>query len=481
MIDVVFLLLFLIVLVAMGKWRWGLALCTLMAVLQDPLRKLIPDQPVYFVIFVGIVFGAALLGALLTRVPMKPNSINGWKHYVGKPYLIFMVLVIIQAAHSFIRFGNPMMTAIGLLFYFAPLPAVVFGYQFAVRRGLQGLSGWMWFYVFAAGIALSGVYLEFIGYEWKVLGEVGEGLIIYDVSTSLKAYSGFFRSSEIAAWHAGTIACFGFVLLVGRGMTLPRLLLSLALIVFLFGLASLTGRRKMLVTVAIFISVYFMLNAWFKRGAGKLAVIAGLTALLSFVAIIGIVNPDPGERSFNSHRLSVASNEKYKAYALRSRSVIQDIPDRFTNMGVDPVIWAVNSYGVFGAGLGTGSQGVQHYIAEDAINRGAAEGGLGKFTMELGIPGLILAIWLIGALFRYFWRVLGYLSGTSPRHARLGYGMFAFLTANAVSFSVAAQAYGDLFILLNIGWAAGFILALPVLAKASVEAESQASAARSFK
>jgi len=470
MIEIAFLTLAIIAFAAFANWRWGLALCVLMAIVQDPLRKLIPEQPVYFVVFVGVVFGAALLSAMVAKVPLKPGSINGWRYYVGKPFLLFIVLVILQALHSFIRFGNPMMTGIGLLSYFAPLPAVIFGYQFALRRGMKGLTGWMWFYITMASLALSGVYLEFIGFDWTVLGEVGEGLIIYDVGTALKAYSGFFRSSEIAAWHAGTIACFGFMLMVGRGMSLPRLLMALLMVLFLFGLASLTGRRKMLVLVVIFITVYFMLNAWFQRGAGKLAVIAGITALLSFIAIVGLVDPDPGERSFNSHNMQVGADETYKAYALRSRSVIQDIPDRFINLGIDPVVWAVNSYGVFGAGLGTGSQGVQHYIAEDVINRGAAEGGLGKFTMELGIPGLVMAIWLLAAFFRYFWRVLAYLSVTSLRHARFGYGMFAFLTANVASFAVAAQAYGDLFILLSIGWAAGFILALPVLAKAAAQA-----------
>jgi len=221
--------------------------------------------------------------------------------------------------------------------------------------------------------------------------------------------------------------------------------------------------------VAIFITVYFMLNAWFQRGAGKLAIIAGLAALLSFIGIVGLVDPDPGERSFSSHTMKVGGNEIYKAYALRSRSVVEDIPDRFTNLGIAPIVWAVDSYGVFGAGLGTGSQGVQHFVAADAVNRGAAEGGLGKFTMELGIPGLFMAIWLIAVFFRYFWRILAYLSVISPKHARFGYGMFAFLTANAASFTVATQAYGDLFILLSIGWAAGFILALPVLAKTAAQ------------
>ena len=49
---------------AFAEWRFGLLLCLATAILQDPLRKLTPDQPVIFVVLAGVVFGAACLGAL---------------------------------------------------------------------------------------------------------------------------------------------------------------------------------------------------------------------------------------------------------------------------------------------------------------------------------------------------------------------------------------------------------------------------------
>ncbi len=102
------------------------------------------------------------------------------------------------------------------------------------------------------------------------------------------------------------------------------------------------------------------------------------------------------------------------------------------------------------------------------IDHGAAEGGLGKPTMDLGVPGLMIAIWFAYALGRYMWRVLGQLAVTSQAHARVGYGMVAFMASNVAAFSVAAQAYGDVFILLCLGWALSFLLALPVLAHRAV-------------
>lgn len=461
--ELAFLLLFLAALAAFLNWRHGLALCVLTAILQDPMRKLTPGEPVYFVVLVGVVFAAAWLGALFARVPLTPRSIHGWRRHVGVPFVLFVVLVLLQAAHSLARFGNPMMTALGLLFYFSPVPALVFGYQFAVRRGLQGVSRWMRIYVAVASLALGSVYLEYSGVESATLGQVGEGIVIYDVGTILTAYAGFFRSSEIAAWHAATIACFVFMLLFGRRLSISRALVATALVVFLLGVGMLTGRRKMLVEVAIFISVYLMLAVWFQRGAWKLAVLAAGAGLASYVAVVGMVPGSAGEPRFDSHAMQVAPHETYRAYTLRGQSVIGDIPDRFSGLGIQPVSWALTRFGVFGAGLGTGSQGVQSFSSANMPDRVAAEGGLGKLTMELGLPGLLLAGWMFVALARYVWLTLYWLSRRSMRHARFGFGLVAFLTANVAAFSVAAQAYGDLFILLSLGWSLGILLALPIL------------------
>jgi len=99
-------------------------------------------------------------------------------------------------------------------------------------------------------------------------------------------------------------------------------------------------------------------------------------------------------------------------------------------------------------------------------------------TLELGVPGLLLAAWMVLALGRYIWRVLAYLAVISPGHARFGYGLVAFLAANGAAFSVATQAFGDLFVLLTLGWTLGFLLALPVLAKRAIAPTSAAKAKR---
>jgi hypothetical protein len=452
---------------AFADWRQGFALCVVAGILQDPLRKIAPGQPVYFVVLVGVVFMAAWIGAYASRLKLNPNAVVGWRKQMGLPYSIFLALVIAQAVHSYFNFGSVLVTGIGLLVWLAPVPAVVLAYQFALRRGLSGLRQWMTFYCISATVSLTGVYLQYAGIEWAPLGEVGKGLIIYDMGTILKAYSGFFRSSEIAAWHTATISCFVFILLIGKRLTFGRLVLAIVMICLLLGLGVLTGRRKMLVEVAVFLSMYAVLWAVFQRGATRVAVTAAAIGLTFYVGAVGLMDPDVSDAAGRPSTYVLKQGELYKGYAARGQTVFEDIPNRFSAMGIAPITSAILDFGWLGGGLGTGSQGVDSVASLAKRNRGASEGGFGKIVVELGVPGLLVMTWLFVALIRYARQVLAITSQTSMPHARLAFGFIAFLAAKVASFSIATQAYSDLFILLIMGFAFGFFLAMPVLARQS--------------
>jgi hypothetical protein len=444
-------------------WRKGLVICVFVGITQDPLRKLVPNQPVYYVLLVGIIFAAAWTRAYFARVRLTPRVIYEWRQNLKLPFTLFIFLVLAQATQSFARFGSLMMTGIGLLVWLAPIPAVVLAYQFAVRRGVAGVRHWMAVYCVIALVSLSGVYLEYAGFNWPTLGSIGEGLTIYDVGTILKAYSGFFRSSEIAAWHAATIACFVFILSVGKRATLVRIFMALVLIALLMSLGTLTGRRKMLMEVTVFLSVYAFLVLWVQRGAARLAAVALVIGAVGYIGIVGFVAPDLVDRAYTKS-IQINDADKFEGYAVRSQSVFVDLPARISELGFQPVQWAIQSYGWLGAGLGTGSQGVGSVAEANRINQGAAEGGLGKITMELGVPGLLVITWLLWALGKHLQRQIPTTARISLQHARISYGLIAFLAANIASFSIATQAYSDLFILLILGWSLGFLLAMPVLA-----------------
>jgi hypothetical protein len=443
--------------VAAKNWRRGLFAVVAVGLLQDPLRKLWPNEPVYFVLLAGVVFAAAALGAMASGISISPQRIWGWRRYLALPFGLFVGVLLFQAANSWFRFGNIMLPSIGLISYLTPLIGLCVVYQMIVRSSDKFIENFLGFYVVATSVALTTLCLQYVGFDWAILGEVGQGMVIFDSTTGAKlsAFSGTFRSSEVAAWHAAAVVCFGAILLSNQRMTLSKALLATVFVLAIIALGMITGRRKFLVIIVMFISVYATLFIYYGRGI-KLAVGAGLIGFIGILALNFFIPEGPQPTSsadFHSRNL-------YQNYVSRTKSVFGDVPDRFTELGLAPIGWAYNKYGLFGAGLGAGSQGTQHF---GASAQGAAEGGLGKIWLELGAPGFFAVVFLGWVLVRHIWRVLNFVSQRSKRLSRISYGLVSFLIANLATFAVASQVFGDIFVLLLIGTALGTLLAMPVL------------------
>ena len=449
--------------VAVFKWRLGLILCVIVALAQDPARKLSPGSPVYFVIFVGVIFAAAWFGAWINRVKLGPTVIHGWRQHLQTPTILFIGLLAAQSVHSVARWGNPMLPAIGLIFYFAPVLAVVFAHQFAIRTGTRGIRIFLWFYVGVSLFWLLSVLAEAQGISSRAFGEVGVGQIIYSFGLNRKAASGFYRASEIAAWHIAMVSCCLFILLNGRRLSAFKSLAVLALVLFLLYVGFATGRRKMLVYVVIFVGVYLCLFAWFLRGKARLAVFGLIACIVVAGAYLGIV-PDGSQPGFAGEDWTLGKRDAQSAWTARALTVFADIPERFQLLAYRPIEWAVDGFGWFGAGLGSAAQGAQHFGGGAGKFGGAGEGGLGKITMDLGVPGLLLFLWLIVTVARQMWTRLEALARGSRAHATMAFGFVSLLVANVAGFSVATQVYGDVFVLLMLGWSVGFVLALPAVA-----------------
>jgi hypothetical protein len=288
--------------------------------------------------------------------------------------------------------------------------------------------------------------------------------LIFDEKTGavVKPNSGSFRASEIAVWHAATAACFVLLLATWRKINIQTFLPAIIGVAFLVAIAVLTGRRKGVVEVAVFASTYFILWVVFQKGLAKLGVFLLIAGLFGFSWLVTQLGSDPSDQ-VNQQA------SQYSFYVNRTRGVFEDVPARVVELGIAPIMWAYESYGVIGAGLGAGTQGTQ-YFGRLALIAGASEGGLGKITIELGIPGLLVVAWLAISVFNRMWRIMRASSRISPSIARLSYGFFSFLVANVAAFSVATQAYSDLFILLILSWTLGFLFAVPVLLEREVRA-----------
>ena len=440
---------------AVQKWWHGVSLCVAVGFLQDPIRKLIPGEPVYLVMLCAVVFTALIIGLLLRKYQFNAADIPGWRGGISLALTTLMLVVGMQLVVAYVNTNSLFIVAIGLLAYILPVVAILTGFYFACRVGERGIVRFMIYYCSLCVLFTSGIYLEYLGVNWSSLGEVGTGLVIYDVGTVLKGHSGFFRSSEIAAWHVVLGSCFLIILATRTRSHTIRVLCVLA-IVFLIAGGILTGRRKLIVSVVIFLTTYwFLVTIFYQRSlrVASVVVLFGMTA----VWVAG-----------KQYYVTEQQDDVYDLYVERASGVFADITERGRVLGVGAVVSAVKKYGLIGIGAGAASQGAR--LDRDARIRPAyeAEGGLGRIVVELGLIGLLVSFWLIVVFMIYFWRVIQYIAVKGGSYGYVCYGLIGILLANLAHFTVASQVFSDPMILILLGLFAGMIASGPILVNSTV-------------
>ena len=137
-----------------------------------------------------------------------------------------------------------------------------------------------------------------------------------------------------------------------------------------------------------------------------------------------------------------------------ARSIQDETGGRLLTGSWDDVWITLGQSGVLGEGLGSASQGAQ-YI-DGVRERSWQESGLSKLLIELGLPGflwaLVLGVTLGGAL-------LGSLALVDSPDSPVLIGIIGFCAANAASFVVSHQVYGDLLIMTLTAFFVGVALA----------------------
>ncbi len=185
----------------------------------------------------------------------------------------------------------------------------------------------------------------------------------------------------MAAWHTATAVCVLLLLSSMRRISTKRVVIAIGIIVALLAIGILTGRRKIFVEIAIFVSVYISLLALFGKGGAKLAIGAILGGVFSYVLVVWLVD----EQAIG---MSAQDALRYQRYAERSATVGYDVSERFIGMGLAPVEWAIDGFGWLGGGLGVASQGAQHFGGGAEVFGGAGEGGLGQDYGRVGSAGV---------------------------------------------------------------------------------------------
>ena len=442
---IIFLLIFIGLVLSFLSPHQGFFAILFAGFLQDPLRKLAPDEPVYYTVLVVVFAAVTFIGAKAKGAIVPFGAIPDWNPRLKTPIELFVLLVIAQCFATLFYSGSVVLAGIGLLVYLAPFPALMMAYSFA--SSFDRVRAFLWLYVALSAAMELGVYLSWLGIDWDILRSVGESLVVYSADTGdpLELPSGFLRAPEVAAWHAASGACIALLLGLSKGRK-DFGLASAALVVFFVGAVMLTGRRKFLLEIAMFLPIFWFLLRHFRMTTARVLHLILAGAVVSAVVIAtGLADENV--------------REGFRAPVMRGQDTEGEVIDRMIGMTIGSLPYIIADNGILGSGAGSGSGGAQYYGGGDDRVGGSAEGGLGKMLAELGVPGILLFFWLAFRFAMYVWRTLALAGEIDPESGQVAIGLAAFLAANGVVFATAHQVYSDPFILLLIGSCFGFIVA----------------------
>ncbi len=434
-------------LVALTNWRRGIYAVVLAGFLQDPIRKLVPGEPVYLSLVAAALFGVCFLSAVLSGEELGFKDLNRFHPALYLPSVLFVGWVGIAILNAYVHTHSFVLAGIGALAYLAPIPGLMLGYRFA--RNPDEVLRLLLFYMVIAAVFGFSLYLETADFDWQVLGSVGEGFVFYPESGGVTVLrSGLFRSPELAGWHCASAVCFLVILGLSGKLDWKFFGMVVLIAAVILPALVLTGRRKFVVEIVMFLAFTFALITYFRSGSRRLAAVYTVAAIVAAGFYFYITSSElPGE---------------WSVYVQRSSTAAGDSKERFLLMTGGMLLYVIDRNGFFGLGAGTGSQGAQHFGGGSVLVGSAAEGGLGKVLAELGVPGLLLLVWVLFAVGRYVYAAARHIK-PDESVAPLAYGIIAFLAANVVVFTTAHQIFGDVNILLTLGLLLGILLRSPYL------------------
>jgi len=418
-------------LVAIKDWRWGLVTILAVGLLQDPMRKIVPGAPIMYTVAFTPIYASCIL-SFFGRRQRETNLLN-WFPNVRLPAALFSMALFVSLLQTF-SYGPIAYIPglIGAFSYFCIVPAILLGF-FYPRVRADEFDRIMLVYCLATAVMLIGVALEQAGYKYSVPGLkpmqeralnirwVGEYVV--------PMYSGFFRSSEIMGWHAATMTmlCVYFVL------RQPKFTLFwLPLVGWGVYCVIVSGRRKMFIALIAYLAVLL----YAERGKIRPRLIA--------VTVLGAMMILPVLYFF-------VSEEHFATL----QSGIEDAGGRAAVTGLSGPLWLWEQVGLFGFGVGTKTQGTQHFQLQ--VRTPNCEGGFEKVFIELGILGVLCFLALLVVLALNVQKCMA-RSLRTPDQLSLSVPLGAMLVANALMFLVSFQIFGDPFILVLLGLLVGVVL-----------------------
>lgn len=429
------------VLVAITDWRAGLNFAIIVDLLRDPVRKLSEGHPIAITLAGNSVLATVAL-VVWFRERNALRCMLKWHPQVRAAFVMLCLAMAPGALVSATRYaGGWKLAAIGAISYMALAPGILIGYAFA--RQTKNSVGFLAFFAVANLAMLTGVFLEYSGSHLPALGGIDSRWIRYYGSSVISLISGFYRSPDVMGWHAA-MCCMASVILARERGGRWYFVGTVAFVALL-----LSGRRKMIALPFVF-GVLILYQQLQRRATGRRAA-TYLAATVSTV-LIGILLAS-----------QAGISETYFDYA---GTIVAESVDRAEGGLLNASLTTIRQSGIFGAGLGTVTQGRQ-YVKDVTISRKEArlwqEDGVSRLFAELGVLGVVL---LVGAVTMVLRRCVASMR-LSMRNAavfRVQSGVASMLAANLACFVISHQTFsGDPTSACLASFCLGIVLASPEL------------------
>ena len=417
--------------VAMSKWRCGVTLWFIAAILQDPVRKVTPESPPYLTVAFVPIYLCTFLG-LCGYVPAL--RVFRRMHPRLAPALAVFVACLSASFVLTLRHGLEFvpMALVGAFSYAGGVPALLIGFFF-LRKGFKDLDDLLILFVVVTALMLIGVPLEQAGIKFSLpwlgtISKIGEWRRWYSEEGSVAMISGFYRSPEIMGWHAMALVISCIYLIQRR----PSWAWIWASLTAWGGYAVLmSGRRKMYLMILVFVLVNALMSQ--SRVRSRFLSSCLILALCVVPFLFYFVEDD---------------------YLKTAESGLTSAGTRVVEKGVIWNPWIFQLVGPFGYGVGTKTQGAQHL--SHRIQVPLVEGGMEKILVELGCLGFLASLFVLATMAAIGWRNLR-LAPSLGFDSSGPITCFAMVAANLSAFLISFQFFGDPFVMTFLGLLVGIL------------------------
>ena len=279
-----------------------------------------------------------------------------------------------------------LLAGLGILSYASPLLGVALGA--ALAFDLKYLKKLLQIYVVINSIVFVGAIAEWLQWDWPGLGGLeGFEWIRHMPGVIVRLISGFFRSPDIAGFHAANTMMASVILLMNRGdkPAFRRSINPLWLSTAIWSLVPLMlcGRRKMLIMPIVFLIAYLL----YIHLAAKKSISQALGYVVLLVAIVAV------PLAIYRDQDGLEDHQAYYA------TTISDLAPRLKENVGGGVVDTLKQSGFVGSGLGVATQGAQHFAVE-ARRDVWQEDGISRLFKELGVIGVLLVAVAMVMLFQ---------------------------------------------------------------------------------